>query len=305
MHNLILGAIKDHATHKLRLPEKSWKAVKTAEQNTSTSGTDYHDGDTSSSNEEGITASELRNLRRDASKGTPHPYKPGLIPTTPLHLQHSATRQIPTSIITSHLEEDDPDYAPPMDCDSSGSDLAPDEVSTHQLHTHHLHLLQDIINKVQIPSTWTRVPKNIGEAAHGNLKAAEWSLLYKVYIPLLFIHKDYTSSPIHPHMKNNTFHLISAVNIATSWTITQEQGTQFAQHWAKYRHSCQKLFPSQKSKPNHHLSEHIPEMFLRWGPAPSSAAWAYERMNGMFGKIKTNHHLGHTSHQGTLSSLNN
>ena len=83
MHNLILGAIKDHATHKLRLPEKSWKAVKTAEQNTSTSGTDYHDGDTSSSNEEGITASELRNLRRDASKGTPHPYKPGLIPTTP------------------------------------------------------------------------------------------------------------------------------------------------------------------------------------------------------------------------------
>ncbi|MBW0514897.1 hypothetical protein O181_054612 [Austropuccinia psidii MF-1] len=72
-------------------------------------------------------------------------------------------------------------------------------------------------------------------------------------------------------LTKNTFHLISAINICTSWTVLMDDMTAFAEHWKKFCLSNQHLFPKQKSKPNHHFSDHIPELFQCWGPAQASA----------------------------------
>ncbi|MBW0473917.1 hypothetical protein O181_013632 [Austropuccinia psidii MF-1] len=70
----------------------------------------------------------------------------------------------------------------------------------------------------------------------------------------------------------NTFHLISAINIANSWKISTAEITAFSDHWRKFQISNQKLFPKQKSKPNHHYSEHNPELLSCWGPEQASSA---------------------------------
>ncbi|MBW0482704.1 hypothetical protein O181_022419 [Austropuccinia psidii MF-1] len=142
----------------------------------------------------------------------------------------------------------------------------------------------------------------MGFHSHGSLKSAEWALLYKVYIPFLMLSQQrsldeqkYTntqrnmgkSEELANELTKNTFHLISAINIATSWTVSTDDENASSEHWKKFCLSNQHLFPKQKSKPNHHFSDHIPELFQRWGPEQASATWGYERLIGVFAKIPT------------------
>ncbi|MBW0518021.1 hypothetical protein O181_057736 [Austropuccinia psidii MF-1] len=89
-------------------------------------------------------------------------------------------------------------------------------------------------------------------------------------------------------LTKNTFHLISAINIDTSWTVSMNDMTAFAEHWKKLCLSNQHLFPKQKSKPNHHFAYHIPELFQCCDPAQASATWGYEFLIGIFAKMTKN-----------------
>ncbi|MBW0551119.1 hypothetical protein O181_090834 [Austropuccinia psidii MF-1] len=151
-----------------------------------------------------------------------------------------------------------------------------------------------------------KVPRKMGSPSHCSLKAYEWALLYKVYIPFLILSKqmslDEHNSPntqrkmgqaeeLANELTKNTFHLISAINIATSWTVSMDDTTAFAEHCKKNFLSNQHLFPKQKSKPNHHLVDHIPELFQCWGPEQASATWVYEIFIGVFAKMPTNNKI--------------
>ncbi|MBW0511281.1 hypothetical protein O181_050996 [Austropuccinia psidii MF-1] len=92
-------------------------------------------------------------------------------------------------------------------------------------------------------------------------------------------------------LTKNTFHLISSINIATSWTFLMDDANEFAEHWKKFRLSNRHLFLKQKSKPNHHFADHIPELFQRWVPTQASATWGYECLIGVFAKIPTNNKI--------------
>ncbi|MBW0464626.1 hypothetical protein O181_004341 [Austropuccinia psidii MF-1] len=62
-------------------------------------------------------------------------------------------------------------------------------------------------------------------------------------------------------LTKNTFHLISAINNSTRWTVTMDDVTAFAENWKTFLLSNQHLFP------NHHFADHIPELIQCWGPA--------------------------------------
>ncbi|MBW0468237.1 hypothetical protein O181_007952 [Austropuccinia psidii MF-1] len=143
----------------------------------------------------------------------------------------------------------------------------------------------------------------MGSPLHGSLKAAEWVLLYKVYIPFLMLSQqmsvDEHNSPntkrkmgqseeFSNELTKNKFHLISAINIATSWTIQMDDATVFSEHWKKLYLSNQHLFPKQKGKPKNHFTDHITELFQHWDPAQASATWGYECLIGVFAKMPTN-----------------
>ncbi|MBW0507106.1 hypothetical protein O181_046821 [Austropuccinia psidii MF-1] len=125
----------------------------------------------------------------------------------------------------------------------------------------------------------------MGSPSHGSSKATEWALLYKVYTPFLMLSQQMLldehqstntqrnlgqSEEISNELTKNTFHLISAINIATSWTVSMYDATAFAEHWKEFCLSNQHLFPKQKHKPNHHFADHIPQLFQCWGPAQAS-----------------------------------
>ncbi|MBW0487562.1 hypothetical protein O181_027277 [Austropuccinia psidii MF-1] len=99
------------------------------------------------------------------------------------------------------------------------------------------------------------------------------------------------SEEIANELPKNTFHLISAINIATSWTASMDDATAFAENWKKFRLSNQHLFPKQKSKPNHHFADHIPKLFQSWWPAQASGTWGSDHLIGFFENIPTNNKI--------------
>ncbi|MBW0478705.1 hypothetical protein O181_018420 [Austropuccinia psidii MF-1] len=99
------------------------------------------------------------------------------------------------------------------------------------------------------------------------------------------------SEDLANELTKNTFHLISAISIATSWTVSMDDVTAFAEHWTQFCLSNKHLFPTQKSKPNHHFADHIPEIFQWWGPAQASATWGYEGLIGVFAKRPTHNKI--------------
>ncbi|MBW0578700.1 hypothetical protein O181_118415 [Austropuccinia psidii MF-1] len=141
---------------------------------------------------------------------------------------------------------------------------------------------------------------------HGSLKAAAWALLYKVYITFLMLSEQMLldenkstntqrnmcqSEELANELTKNTFHLISAINISTLWTVSMDDVNAFSEHWKIFHLSNQHLFPKQKSKPNHHFADHIPKLFQRWVPAQASVTWGYERLIVLFANMPTNNKI--------------
>ncbi|CAH7666826.1 hypothetical protein BY996DRAFT_8534141 [Phakopsora pachyrhizi] len=171
MHNLILGALKDHATHKLRIPEVTWKHS-------------YHEILTHNSSEalnsdseyEVISKREVLDLKKNSMKRSQtQDLRSTADPSfTPKVLHHSSYPGIPTSVITERYDDEDLNYIPLTDSDSNDSDIDLNEIQKFQIHGPRLGLLREIIKQKSIP-------KNIGAASHGNLKAAEWSIQIQPY----------------------------------------------------------------------------------------------------------------------------
>ncbi|MBW0543756.1 hypothetical protein O181_083471 [Austropuccinia psidii MF-1] len=248
-----------------------------------------------------ITLREARSLRRDTEKiinelfSTTSTQKQYLPMPTP-HMQHpsSGSAEIPSF---------DADYIPTS---KIASELDISALSDHQIKGEALECLQQIISDTIIPSSWTRVHRKMGSPSHGSLKATEWDLLYKVYIPflmlsqqmLLYEHKSTNtqrnmgqSEELANELTKNTFHFISAINISTSWTVSTDDANAFSEYWKELRLSDQHLFPKQKSKPNDPFADHIPKLFQCWGPAQASATWGYERLIEVFAKMPTNNKI--------------
>ncbi|MBW0480940.1 hypothetical protein O181_020655 [Austropuccinia psidii MF-1] len=87
-----------------------------------------------------------------------------------------------------------------FDADYIPAELDISALSDHQIKGEALEHLQQIIPDTTIPSSWTRVPHKMGSPSHGSLKAADWVLLYKAYVPFLILSQhmslDEHNSPI-------------------------------------------------------------------------------------------------------------
>ncbi|MBW0492564.1 hypothetical protein O181_032279 [Austropuccinia psidii MF-1] len=184
---------------------------------------------TSNSSLDQITLREARSLRIHAAKiineslptaSTQQNYFP--MPTP--HTQHPYSG-------SAEILSFDVDYIPTSEIPSELDISAP---SDHKIKGEALEHIQQIISDTLIPSSWTRVPQKMGPPSHGSFKAAEWALLYEVYIPFLMLsqqisleehnspntqRKMHKSEELANELTKNTFQWISAINIATGLTI--------------------------------------------------------------------------------------
>ncbi|MBW0484114.1 hypothetical protein O181_023829 [Austropuccinia psidii MF-1] len=168
---------------------------------------------TSSSSLDQITLREARFLRKDAEKiiNESLPTTSTQINYLPMPTHHT---QHPSSGSAEILSFDS-DYIP--------SELDISALSDHQIKGEALEHLQQIISDSIIPSSWTRVPCKMGSPLIQQISLDEHNSPNTQ-------RKMGQAEKLANELTKDTFHLISAINIATSWTVSMDGMTTFAEH---------------------------------------------------------------------------
>lgn len=153
--------------------------------------------------------------------------------------------------------------------------------------------IQESIKTLTIPSWMTRISPRLGIPGSGKLKAAEWLVLYTVYMVLITI-PDLSESPNSDNqiVCESIILLVKIVNCAFSRSFDEEQGRTLQFLLQTYRHHIQTHWPNVSDKPNQHIAQHLSDIATLFGPPCYTACWVGERMNGYLIKVPTNHHLG-------------
>jgi hypothetical protein len=158
-----------------------------------------------------------------------------------------------------------------------------------------LQLLCTVIDEIRLPSHIGRVPRTVGKAKGGKLKAEEWINLFSfLLIPTLLLIMNKTPSKCHDLNSQffNLLHLVSISNLIRQNRITTEDIHNLDKHLKIYRQGILRLYPQFTTKPNHHYASHQPERISRLGPAPYWTAWSFERLNGSLAAIPNNNKIG-------------
>jgi hypothetical protein len=142
---------------------------------------------------------------------------------------------------------------------------------------------------IVIPSDIERPPPNLGSKSHGKLKADHWLMLFLVFFPLIL--PEIWQDPDHLELLQNFYHLVACTHIISSYSVSDRDADQYMEHYIAYRKSTKILFPTVKTRPNHHYAMHNGDLLKFWGPLVHLAEWGYESHNGMLQRIKTNGHL--------------
>ncbi len=87
---------------------------------------------------------------------------------------------------------------------------------------------------------------------------------------------------------DNFMHLIAAVDLATRRTMSASRANLFDQHMEAYLQGL-RTFYNAKLVPNHHMSLHLKECLLLFGPTHGWWVFPFERYNGLLQKMNTNH----------------
>jgi hypothetical protein len=154
------------------------------------------------------------------------------------------------------------------------------------------------LETILTPSWMTSVPHNLGNPAHGKLKADQWRTLGTVHLPLSLIHlwgsvdNDNPRSVRCRKILEVTMFLVSAVVIATSHTISTAHADSYLTHMTHYLNGIKELFPEYKLHPNHHMALHIHEYLLLFGPVHSWWTFPFERMIGALQRMPHNNKPG-------------
>lgn len=143
-----------------------------------------------------------------------------------------------------------------------------------------------------IPTWVDRPPTNLGEKAHGKLKADQWFILFSIFFPLILpeiwvSHRLLTNAGM---LLDNFYQLVTCTNIVCAYSVTPNSPDVYLDHYIKYRKSSQILFPNAGARPNHHYAMHNADLMKFWGPLMRLSEFAGERHNGSLQNIKTNNH---------------
>jgi hypothetical protein len=142
--------------------------------------------------------------------------------------------------------------------------------------------------KTVLPSWVDPAPRNWGTTEHGKLSADQWRVLCTVHLPISLISKWSGSSARCSDMLANFMDLVTAVRIASMRVTNDEYITLYEHHIFSYISGVLELYKDADIKPNHHLSLHLGHFLRTFGPVHSYRTFAFERINYMMQKMKTN-----------------
>jgi hypothetical protein len=163
-----------------------------------------------------------------------------------------------------------------------------------------LKFIQEVIAKTVTPSWINSVPKNYGESSAGTIKADEWRVLATIYIPIALVSMwgDNSSSRYASHFLELLIHsmaLFQATTLVCRFSTAQDRAVAYRGFMKQWADGLHPLFPHTKfddRRPNVHVSFHIYDFLLLFGPVLSWWSFPFERLIGLLQKINTNNHVG-------------
>ena len=153
--------------------------------------------------------------------------------------------------------------------------------------------IREDIKATHFPSWLERPPKLFGSPSHGKLKADQWrtACTVSLVITLCRLWGSSDASDKKRLLLDNFMALTCAVDLATRRTMDPDRVERFDRHMYHYLQTLRSLFDHQLV-PNHHLSLHLHECLLLFGPVHSWWAFPFERYNGLLQHLNTNSKTG-------------
>ncbi|KAJ3804073.1 hypothetical protein F5876DRAFT_27538, partial [Lentinula aff. lateritia] len=200
---------------------------------------------------------------------------------------------------SNYDEEHDPSPTPQLFIllddgeDEMDEDFVPQDIETAFNFTpDQLGNIRNCIQYVLLPASSDHPPRNLGEASHGKLKAHELLILFTVILPLVIPELWWRGNETEIRRLQSFCDLVVATNIICAYSTSNVEADIYMDHFVKYHVSIQELYPGFSSMPNHHYAMHGGDQLKFWGPLALLSEFPGERMNGNFGQVKTNKHLG-------------
>ena len=166
-------------------------------------------------------------------------------------------------------------------------------------------LSDDEINQIQkclgtiTRLTWHRGPPiNLGDAAHGKLKAEQWRSSIEFDLPVTLYKMwgldggDDVQIARRKKLAHSTMLLAMAIRWGTSHVTSENHAMQYLKYMRDYVECVREIFPNIVWRPNHHAALHVHEFLLKYGPMHGWWMFPFERIIGKLQKTKTNHKMG-------------
>ncbi|KDR67603.1 hypothetical protein GALMADRAFT_79472, partial [Galerina marginata CBS 339.88] len=155
------------------------------------------------------------------------------------------------------------------------------------------------LSEISTPTWVSPVPSTLGSSSHGKLKADQWRTLGVTHLPLSLLKLwglcapgDSSRSQKCREILEVTINLVSAVVLASSRTTSPAIASLYLHHMIAYMEGTKKIFPQYNFLPNHHMSLHLYDYLLLFGPVHSWWTFPFERIIGMLERIPTNFKFG-------------
>jgi hypothetical protein len=173
--------------------------------------------------------------------------------------------------------------------------------------------IQRVIKETVTPSWINSVPANYGENSAGSIKADEWRILSTVYLPiaLVTLWGEENGSPPQDgshflNLLDHTMALFQAALIVCRGTMTIDRATAyryFIKQWIDGLYMYHPHTANHSKRANVHVSFHLYEFLILFGPVMSWWCFPFERLIGTLQKINTSDRIGGEDYSYSLLSL--
>lgn len=154
--------------------------------------------------------------------------------------------------------------------------------------------IREDMDRLTLPSWVSRGPAHPGEAKGGKLHADQWRSFFTINLPISLarLWGSNSADSKKQEMLVNFLHLVTAVQLASRHTITEEHVQLYEEHMHQYLATLLPLYPSTKMVPNQHNALHFGDYLRRFGPTHGWRCFAFERFNYLLQQISTNMIVG-------------
>lgn len=190
--------------------------------------------------------------------------------------------------------------------DASGKLKISRSTRTRILGEGRLRLIWTEMQEIMLPSEVSPAPSRIGSPGQGTISADEWRTFCTInlVVTLVYLWGPLPDDSRESQILRNFMDLITAVEIASSRSITLKDTWELQKRMRAYLQGILELFPGTTIGPYQHMClGHLPQVLLNLGPSHAIWCYAFERANYVLQRIKTNSRIGRQAYPTQCSNL--